>query len=162
MGVEPICTVLTEHGLKIAPSTYYAARTRPPSTVAQRHALLLPEVAQVQTSKELGRGLYGARKVWKQLLREDVNIGRGQVETLMRIAGLRGIRRVTAVDSWRPSHGAIWRPRFNRQPSWRRSCALDRALRADIWSAYRGRRLSKWAAELSPDPPSSVGCVGAA
>jgi len=92
-GVEPICSVLTEHGVKIAPSTYYAARKRPASSIAQRHALLLPEVVRVQTSKDLGRGLYGARKVWKQLLREDVNIGRGQVETLMRTAGLKGIRR---------------------------------------------------------------------
>jgi putative transposase len=25
-GVEPICRVLTEHGVKIAPSTYYAFR----------------------------------------------------------------------------------------------------------------------------------------
>jgi putative transposase len=29
-GVEPVCRVLTEHGVKIAPRTYYAARTRPP------------------------------------------------------------------------------------------------------------------------------------
>jgi hypothetical protein len=29
--VEPICRVLTEHGYAIAPSTYYAARTRPAS-----------------------------------------------------------------------------------------------------------------------------------
>ncbi len=92
-GVEPICAVLTEHRMKIAPSTYYAARKRPASTIAQRHALLLPEVVRVQTSKDLGRGLYGARKVWKQLLREEINIGRGQVETLMRTAGLKGIRR---------------------------------------------------------------------
>lgn len=30
-GVERICRVLTEHGMKIAPSTYYAARSRPRS-----------------------------------------------------------------------------------------------------------------------------------
>lgn len=29
-GVEPICPVLTEHGVKIAPSTYYEARNRRP------------------------------------------------------------------------------------------------------------------------------------
>jgi hypothetical protein len=33
-GVEPICAVLTEHGMKIAPSTYYAAKSRPPSARA--------------------------------------------------------------------------------------------------------------------------------
>lgn len=30
-GVEPICTVLRRAGMQIAPSTYYAAKTRPPS-----------------------------------------------------------------------------------------------------------------------------------
>lgn len=109
-GVEPICAVLTEHGVKTAPSTYYAARRRPPSTVAQRHALLLPEVVRVQTSNELGRGLYGARKVWKQLLREDVNIGRGQVETLMRTAGLWGIRRGKQFITTRPDKTATRPP----------------------------------------------------
>ena len=33
-GVEPICRVLTEAGTQIAPSTYYAAKTRPPSARA--------------------------------------------------------------------------------------------------------------------------------
>ena len=28
-GVEPICRVLTQHGAPIAPSTYYAAKSRP-------------------------------------------------------------------------------------------------------------------------------------
>lgn len=27
-GGDPICTVLREHGIKIAPSTYYAAKKR--------------------------------------------------------------------------------------------------------------------------------------
>jgi putative transposase len=29
-GVEPICKVLSEHGLAIAPAAYYAARSRRP------------------------------------------------------------------------------------------------------------------------------------
>ncbi|GAA2107156.1 hypothetical protein GCM10009802_02000 [Streptomyces synnematoformans] len=37
-GVEPICTVLSEHGISIAPSTYYAARNRPVSARATRDA----------------------------------------------------------------------------------------------------------------------------
>src|SRR5664280_2479009 len=35
-GVEPICTVLSSADVTIAPSTYYAARTRPPSARAVR------------------------------------------------------------------------------------------------------------------------------
>ncbi len=33
-GVEPICEVLTKHGLAIAPATYYAAKNRSPSARA--------------------------------------------------------------------------------------------------------------------------------
>jgi putative transposase len=39
-GVEPICTALTEAGAKIAPSTYYAAKARAPSTRAVSDAAL--------------------------------------------------------------------------------------------------------------------------
>jgi putative transposase len=39
-GVEPICRVLTEAGAKIAPSTYYAAKSRPPSARTVADALL--------------------------------------------------------------------------------------------------------------------------
>ena len=30
-GIGPVCAVLTDAGAQIAPSTYYAAKTRPPS-----------------------------------------------------------------------------------------------------------------------------------
>lgn len=33
-GVDPICTVLTSYGVKIAPSTYYAAKARGPVGVS--------------------------------------------------------------------------------------------------------------------------------
>src|ERR671913_126304 len=36
-GVEPICAVLSEHGAKIAPSTYYDAAARRPPRQAGRH-----------------------------------------------------------------------------------------------------------------------------
>ena len=62
-GVEPICRVLTEHGVKIAPSTYYAHRARPPSARAVRDAELLTEITRMHSDREIGRGLYGVRKV---------------------------------------------------------------------------------------------------
>jgi len=96
-GVEPICRVLTEHGCKIAPSTYYAHRVRPPSARSVRDAQLTVEVTRVQNDPRIGRGLYGVRKVWHQLRREGGVDGRPvprcQVERLMRAAGLRGARR---------------------------------------------------------------------
>lgn len=92
-GVVPICRVLREHGCGIAPSSYYAYRCRPASARAVRDGELLPEIVRVQTERRLGRGLYGARKVWLQLRREDIAVARCTVERLMREAGLVGVRR---------------------------------------------------------------------
>ena len=93
-GVQPICRVLAQHDVaKIAPSTYYAATTRPPSPRSLRDADLLVEIERVYHDRQLGRGLYGARKVWLQLQREGIAVARCTVERLMRKAGLRGVRR---------------------------------------------------------------------
>jgi len=59
-GVQPICRVLTGHGVAIAPSTYYAAKNRPPSARARRDVALLAEIKRIY--KENGE-VYGARKV---------------------------------------------------------------------------------------------------
>src|SRR5690606_19747337 len=42
LGVESICATLSKAGLQVAPSTYYAARSREPSARAQRDAELRP------------------------------------------------------------------------------------------------------------------------
>jgi len=71
-GVEPMCRVLSEHGLHVAPSTYYAAKTRPPSARAIRDEQLLVEIRRVWSERRKGRRLYGARKVWNELRREGI------------------------------------------------------------------------------------------
>jgi putative transposase len=86
-GVEPICNVLTEHGCKIAPSTYWAAVKRPACARAVRDRELLADVVRVF---EDNYAVYGARKVWRQLNREDIPVARCTVERLMRQAGLAG------------------------------------------------------------------------
>ena len=85
-GVEPICKVLP-----IAPSTYHAhivqridaskrsARTR-------RDAALKIQVQRVFAENF---GVYGARKVWRQLHREGFSVARCTVERLMAGLGLR-------------------------------------------------------------------------
>ena len=85
-GVEPIC-----EQLPIAPSTYYAAKVRPPSARAVRDEGLKPEIQRVY--QESYDGTYGARKVWKQLDREGIPVARCTVERLMRNLGLYGVRR---------------------------------------------------------------------
>ena len=89
-GVEPICKVLP-----IAPSTYYshvAKRVDPEklSARAKRDRVLKPEIARVFAENF---EVYGARKVWRQLQREDVDVARCTVERLMRSMGLQGVIR---------------------------------------------------------------------
>ena len=86
-GVEPICKVLP-----IAPSTYHAhvARRADPakrSARAKRDAALKPEVRRVFDDNFQ---VYGVRKVWRQLRRENHDVARCTVERLMRDMGLRG------------------------------------------------------------------------
>ena len=61
-GVEPICRVLSAHGCKIAPSTYYAAKSRPLSARARRDAVLMPVLLALWTANF---SVYGAHKLWK-------------------------------------------------------------------------------------------------
>ena len=84
-GVEPICRVLP-----IAPSTYYAAKNRPPSARALRDEELKAEIGRVHGEHF---GVYGARKVWRQLHREGITVARCTVERLMGELGLQGVRR---------------------------------------------------------------------
>jgi putative transposase len=92
-GVEPICRVLTKHGCKIAPSGYYAFKTRPASVRAARDAELVVLIRDVFFDRKKGRGISGARKIWRLLKRDGIDVARCTVERLMRQEGLRGIRR---------------------------------------------------------------------
>ena len=89
-GVEPICRVLP-----IAPSTYreHVAQRRDPSRMsarARRDQALKPAVLRVFSENF---GVYGARKVWRQMKREGFDIARCTVERLMGDLGLQGVIR---------------------------------------------------------------------
>ncbi len=84
-GVEPICAELP-----IAPSTYYAYRSRPPSARSQRDGWLIEQIRSVHQGNY---GVYGASKVWAQLNRQGPPVARCTVERLMRNTGLRGVTR---------------------------------------------------------------------
>jgi putative transposase len=106
-GVEPICRVLTEHGWPVAPSTYYAARSRPPSARATRDAVMLPILVVLWAANYR---VYGARKLWKAARRAGHDIGRDQVARLMRAAGIEGVRRGRRVRTTRPDDSAARHP----------------------------------------------------
>ena len=108
-GVEPICAALPS-----APSTYYlhparaAGRTREPAR-AQRDARLREAIARVYAAN---RAVYGVRKVWRQLRREQIAAPRCAVERLMRALALRGaVRGKAPVTTTPPVEDAMAWPR---------------------------------------------------
>ena len=90
-GVEPICTVLSEHGVKIAPSTYYEARNRVPSKRAVRDAEIVELIARARGNRFVCR--FGARKMWLHLRRNGHDVARCTVERLMAHQGWSGVLR---------------------------------------------------------------------
>ena len=86
-GGEPICKVL-----QIAPSTYHdhVSRRRDPTKMsarARRDMALKPAIARVFAENF---GVYGARKMWRQLAREGVRAARCTVQRLMGDLGPKG------------------------------------------------------------------------
>jgi putative transposase len=112
-GVEPICRVLP-----IAPSTSYehAARKADPDrrpARERRDAELSQEIRRVFAANF---GVYGVRKVWRQMKREGIAVARCTVARLMRQMGLQGVVRgksirTTVSDAAAPCP----RDRVNRQ-----------------------------------------------
>ena len=127
LGVEPICRVLTEAGTQIAPSTYYAAKTRLPSARAvsdRARTLLIEQVHRDNYS------VYGARKVHAELQRQGHPVARCTVERLMRTAGLRGITRQKGPRTTVPGTCPETRPDLVDRTF--RAAAPDRLWVADI------------------------------
>lgn len=112
-GVEPICGVLP-----IAPSTYHtlAARRADPGRLparAKRDAMLVAEIQRVHAANF---GVYGVRKVWRQLGREGTVTARCTVARLMRGMGLAGVVCGRRVRTTVPDPAAACpRDRVNRQ-----------------------------------------------
>jgi putative transposase len=65
-GVEPICALLP-----IAPSTYHAVVSRPPSARQLRDEELAPQIIRVY---EENFSVYGARKVWWNAPRQPYHV----------------------------------------------------------------------------------------
>ncbi len=86
--MEPACAVL-----EFPVSTYYAAkkRERGPSQRKWRDEWLKKQVMRVWEDRKIGRRVYGARKVWRQLRREGIEVARCTVERLMRELGIAGV-----------------------------------------------------------------------
>jgi transposase InsO family protein len=112
-GVEPIGRVLP-----IAPSPYdeHAARKADPDRRPAR------ERRDAELSQEIRRvfaenfGVYGVRKVWRQMQREGIDVARCTVARLMRQMSLKGVVRGKSIRTT-VSDAGVPRPRdrVNRQ-----------------------------------------------
>jgi putative transposase len=152
--------VLTDFGLQIAPSTYYAALTRPPSARAVRDEELKEMIDKIYRENY---SVYGARKVWCQLRRDGVAVGRCRVERLMRRMGLAGAVRgktvrttirdkdgVRAADLVRRQFAAgapnrLWVADFTYVATWAGTVYVAFAI--DVFS----RRIVGWRARMSKE-----------
>ena len=93
--------------MTIAPSGYYAAKSRPPSPRQLRDK----ELTVVLTGLwEANYRVYGARKLCRAARRAGHQVGRDQVGRLMKAAGLRGVRRGRQVFTTRPDRSAERHP----------------------------------------------------
>ena len=119
-GVEPICDVL-----QVAPSTYYAAVSRPPSPRQIEDEKLTMELRRVYDENQ---GVYGAEKLWTQMNREGIMVGRDRVARLMRAEGLAGEVR-----------GKVWRTTLPSENGPRPADLVDRKFEAEapnrLWVA---------------------------
>jgi len=102
-GVEPICKELP-----IAPSTYHHHKILEQhperrSTRAKRDGQMKLDIQRVWEDNHRN---YGARKVWKQLMRESLPAARCTVERLMKQLGIEGVRRGKRCITTIPSESA--------------------------------------------------------
>jgi len=102
-GVEPICA-----NLPIAPSTFYEhkAREADPDRLPDRAKRDLELSVDIQRVWEENFQVYGARKVWRQMNREDIEVARCTVERLMKHLGIEGARRGRSCRTTIPDNAA--------------------------------------------------------
>ncbi len=109
-GVQAICRALSAHHVPIAPRTYWARKSRPPSRRALKDALVTRWLAQMFEPGPDGRkkpeSLYGAVKAWAHLNRQGLKVARCTVERLMRANGWRGNTRKRKVRTTVPDPAA--------------------------------------------------------
>jgi putative transposase len=99
-GVQPVLQALENTPAQIAPSTYYAAKTRPASARTVRDRELATLIERIHQENY---DVYGARKVRHELHRQGVPVARCTVERLMRQCGLRGLLRDKTPRTTRPA-----------------------------------------------------------
>lgn len=91
-GVEPMCAVLSEHGVPISASTYYEWITKTPTRRQFRDAELIEIIRAQRTDRKTGKFVQtlGSRKMWIRLRGQGHDVARCTVERIMRAQGWEG------------------------------------------------------------------------
>jgi putative transposase len=137
-GVEPLCAVLSEHGVQISASTYYEWVNKRPTKRQLADAELVEVIRAQREDKKTGRFVQtlGARKLWIRLRGQGHDVARCTVERIMREQGWEGARygakhKTTLADSshdrrpdlvdrnfWAPAPNRLWVADFSYVPTW--------------------------------------------
>ena len=137
-GVEPMCAVLSEHGITISPSTYYEWVGGQPTKRELRDAELVDIITAQRADKKTGKfvATLGSRKSWIRLRGQGHDVARCTVERIMREQGWEGARygskhRTTIQDQTHarfpdrvdrnfhaPSPNRLWVADFTYVPTW--------------------------------------------
>ena len=162
-GVEPMCTVLSEHGITISPSTFYEWVTKQATRRQLRDVELVEVIRAQREDKKTGKFVQtlGARKMWIRLRGQGHDVARCTVERIMREQGWQGAvygskHRTTIPDEghpraadlvdrnfWAPAPNRLWVADFSYVPTW--SGMVYVAFVIDVFS----RRIVGWRAARS-------------
>jgi putative transposase len=108
-GVEPICEVLSEHGVQVAPSTYWARKAQPVTDAELGDAYAANALLDIWRRNW---GVYGVDKCHAAMRRAGHALGRDHVGRLMGIVGVCGaVRgRHSTVTTRRDPHAPVRHP----------------------------------------------------
>lgn len=93
-GVEPMCAVLSQHGVTISPSTYYEWVSKQPTKRELVDAELVEVITAQREDKKTGKfvATLGSRKLWIRLRGQGHDVARCTVERIMGEQGWEGAR----------------------------------------------------------------------
>lgn len=118
-GVEPMCAVLSEHGVPISPSTYYERAAKTPTRRQIRDVELVGIITAAREDKKTGKFVetLGSRKLWIWLRGQGHDVARCTVERIMRENGWEGARysskhKTTVADDTHGRHPDLVDRRF--------------------------------------------------
>jgi len=110
-GVEPMCAVLSEHGIAIAPATYYEWVDKQPTRRQLRDEQVTALIRAEREDPKTGKfaSTLGSRKMWLRLRGQGHDVARCTIERLMRQNGWEGAaygskHRTTIRDPKQPRH----------------------------------------------------------